>query len=369
MKLLTILGARPQFIKAAAISRAIVDKNISNNLSIKEIIVHTGQHYDPKMSEIFFQQLGIPSPDYNLKISNLSHGSMTGRMIEGVEELLAKHLPDCVLLYGDTNSTLAGAIAASKMHIPIAHIEAGLRSNNLAMPEEVNRILTDRVSNLLYCPTASAIKNLVDEGYPFKLANSRQQIIENTGDVMLDVIRHFSPEFKKNKILESLDLKNEDYALCTIHRAENVDTIENLNNILKALKYISSSCQVVLPIHPRTKNKLATSIDSSLFESLLIIDPLSYFEMQALSMNAKVILTDSGGLQKEAYFHQVPCITLREETEWVETVQSGWNILAGSSKDNILNTFAAITKPDQSESLYGTGYASNQIIDSLLKNL
>ena len=257
MKLLTVLGARPQFIKAAALSRAISEKNSSSNLFIEEIIVHTGQHYDPKMSEIFFQELDIPFPDHNLEISNLSHGAMTGRMIEGIEKLIIKHNPDYVVLYGDTNSTLAGPIAASKLHTPIAHIEAGLRSNNLAMPEEVNRILTDRVSNLLFCPTTLAIKNLQDEGYPFQLANSRNQIIENVGDVMLDVVRHFDKEFKKNKILENLGLKEKEYILCTIHRAENVDDYKNLDNILEALIHISADIRVVLPIHPRTKNKLS----------------------------------------------------------------------------------------------------------------
>ena len=369
MKLLTVLGARPQFIKAAALSRAISEKNSSSNLFIEEIIVHTGQHYDPKMSEIFFQELDIPFPDHNLEISNLSHGAMTGRMIEGIEKLIIKHNPDYVVLYGDTNSTLAGSIAASKLHTPIAHIEAGLRSNNLAMPEEVNRILTDRVSNLLFCPTTLAIKNLQDEGYPFQLANSRNQIIENVGDVMLDVVRHFDKEFKKNKILENLGLKEKEYILCTIHRAENVDDYKNLDNILEALIHISADIRVVLPIHPRTKNKLSKYIEKNLFDALLIIDPLPYFDMQALSMNSKLILTDSGGLQKEAFFHQVPCITLREETEWVETVTSGWNTLAGSDKEKIVSIFNNIKTPNKIENLYGTGHAANKIVDSLLKNL
>lgn len=369
MKLLTVLGARPQFIKAAALSRAISYKNSSSNKTIEEIIVHTGQHYDPKMSEIFFQELDIPFPAHNLNISNLSHGAMTGRMIEGIEKLIIKHSPDYVVLYGDTNSTLAGSIAASKLHIPIAHIEAGLRSNNLSMPEEVNRILTDRVSNLLFCPTSLAVKNLQDEGYPFQLANSRNQVIENVGDVMLDVVRHFNKKYNESNILENLCLNEKEYVLCTIHRAENVDDSENLGNIFEALIQISKNIKVVLPIHPRTKNKLSNYIEKSILDSLLIIDPLPYFDMQALSIKSKAIFTDSGGLQKEAFFHQVPCITLREETEWVETVTSGWNDLVGSNKEKIVSTFNNMKLPNKSENLYGDGHAANAIVNSMIKNL
>lgn len=370
MKLLTVLGARPQFIKAAALSRAISLKNANKKSNIiNEIIVHTGQHYDARMSDIFFEQLGIPFPNHNLEISNLSHGAMTGRMIEGIENLLNEHNPDCVVLYGDTNSTLAGSIAATKLHIPIAHIESGLRSNNLSMPEEVNRILTDRVSNFLYCPTDLALSNLEKEGYPFKLANSKNQLIKNVGDIMLDVMEHFKPNFLKNNILKKYDLKKEEYALCTIHRAENVDGTENLVNILEALTQINASCKVILPIHPRTKNKFKDILRKDLYESLLIIEPLSYFDMQTFSMNAKVILTDSGGLQKEAFFHEVPCITLRDETEWVETIQSGWNTLTGSNKDKILDGFFNCKKPTNSKNLYGDGDTSGKIIDSLLINL
>lgn len=369
MKLLTVLGARPQFIKAAALSRVISEKNRLNNFFIEEIIVHTGQHYDPKMSEIFFQDLNIPAPSYNLDISNLSHGSMTGRMIEGIEKLIIKHNPNYVVLYGDTNSTLAGSIAASKLHIPIAHIEAGLRSNNLAMPEEVNRILTDRVSNILFCPTNLALQNLKKEGYPFKLANSKNQVIENVGDIMLDVVRHFKKEFSKNQILEKLNLNKKNYVLCTIHRAENVDNHKNLDNILEALISINRDTEIVLPIHPRTKNKLSKYAKKNLLKSLTIIEPLPYFDMQALSMNARVILTDSGGLQKEAFFHQVPCITLREETEWVETSKSGWNSIVGADRDKIISTFKNIKIPKTTESLYGDGYAANKIVDSLLINI
>lgn len=369
MKLLTILGARPQFIKAAALSRIISENNNSKKTKINEIIVHTGQHYDPKMSKVFFEELEIPDPDHNLEISNLSHGSMTGRMIEGIEKLLEHHGPDCVVLYGDTNSTLAGSISASKLNIPIAHIESGLRSNNLAMPEEINRIITDRVSDFLYCPTNQATRNLEKEGYPFKLANSKNQLIENVGDIMLDVIRHFTPNFIDNDILDKYGLRKCEYALCTIHRAENVDCKENLEAILEALSHINKSCRVVLPVHPRTKNKLDNIIDSKLFNSLMTIDPLSYFDMQTLSMNAKVILTDSGGLQKEAFFHKVPCITLRDETEWIETVESGWNTLAGANRHKIIDNFFNLNMPSNSERFYGDGYASNKIIDSLLKNL
>ena len=367
MKILTILGARPQFIKAATISR-----QIKKNSEIEELIVHTGQHYDSKMSDIFFDELEIPRPDYNLGISGLIHGAMTGRMVEGIEEIICSVKPDWVLVYGDTNSTLAGAIAASKLHFPIAHIEAGLRSQNPLMPEEINRILTDRVSSLLLCPTSSAIKNLKNEGFPFKVAYSDERVesqkIVNVGDVMYDAVLHYTKGTLPKSTLNELNLSHGEYILCTIHRQENTDDLVRLKNIVDALWELNKDKPVVVPVHPRAKSRIRVLPNYKKFNELTVIDPLSYREMLSLQRSAKRIITDSGGLQKEAYFNRVPCITIRDQTEWCETVYSGWNKLVGANCDEIVETVLSEFHPNSnSGNLFGNGDAANLILSELSK--
>ncbi|WP_035588018.1 non-hydrolyzing UDP-N-acetylglucosamine 2-epimerase [Hippea jasoniae] len=337
MKILTILGARPQFIKAGAVSRAIKEYNeqLTNHKSlITEIIVHTGQHYDANMSDIFFEEMKIPKPDYYLGIGGKSHGAMTGQMIEKIEEVTLKEKPDWIMVYGDTNSTLAGAIVASKLHIKLAHVEAGLRSFNMKMPEEVNRILTDRVSDILFCPTDTAVENLKKEGFPFITASGNKQRIVNVGDVMLDVALYYKQFAKPPNHLPIHSLTHSSFILCTIHRAENTDNPERLKNIFEALEKIAKDTQIVLPLHPRTKQKLEKL--SLPLNSITIIDPIGYLEMIWLLDNCELVITDSGGLQKEAYFFKKPCITLRDETEWVELVEIGANVLVGADKDKIV---------------------------------
>jgi UDP-GlcNAc3NAcA epimerase len=368
LKIITILGARPQFIKAATVSRAIREYNAIRNDSIIEVIVHTGQHYDANMSDVFFLEMDIPKPQYSLNCGGLEHGAMTGRMLEKIEEILEKEKPDCVLVYGDTNSTLAGALAASKMHIRVAHVEAGLRSFNMAMPEEINRILTDRVSNYLFCPTDTAVKNLCKEGFPFNTSSQDEQKILNVGDVMYDATLFYQKKAKDTVNLEKWGLTEKDYALCTVHRAENTDDQNRLQSIFKALNVINKTLPVILPLHPRTKRMLSESSFSNLLSSLKVVDPVSYFETQRLEMSAKLILTDSGGMQKEAYFHGVPCITLRDETEWVETINSGWNSLTGVSESKILKCFENLTIPNEFIKLYGDGGSSKRIINNLYEN-
>ncbi len=353
MKILTILGARPQFIKAGSISR-----EISKYKEIKEIIVHTGQHYDANMSDIFFDEMKIPKPNYFLGIGGKSHGAMTGQMIEKIEEVVLKENPDWVLVYGDTNSTLAGAIVASKLHIKLAHIEAGLRSFNMKMPEEVNRILTDRVSNILFCPTITAINNLEKEGY-----SNLDCIIINSGDVMQDGAIFYKDLSKK----PSCDIKD-NYILVTIHRAENTDNKNRLISIFEALNEIAKEKQIILPLHPRTK-KIIKELDISTL-NLTIIDPIGYLEIVWLIDNCDLVMTDSGGLQKEAYFFKKQCITLRDETEWIELVKGHFNILVGASKEKIMNAFInrkTFSSNNIESNLYGGGNASSVIIKELLR--
>lgn len=367
-KIVTILGARPQFIKAATVSRAIVEHNQKkNDCPLQEIIVHTGQHFDANMSDVFFNQLDIPKPAYQLNISSLSHGAMTGRMLENIESLLIQEKPDWVMVYGDTNSTLAGALAAAKLHIPIAHVEAGLRSHNLAMPEEVNRILTDRVSDYLFCPTKTSVENLNKEGFPFSTSQRKKQIIKNVGDVMYDAVLYYQNRAKESIALSDWRVEDKSYALCTLHRQENTDNPVRLENILKALREISTSiCQVLLPLHPRTRKKIDVLGGAKWLNGVVVLDPIGYLEMQRLQMSAKMILTDSGGIQKEAFFHQVPCITLRDETEWVETVEEGWNVLTGSSYEKIIEAASSLTgEKKEYNSVYGVGNASNIIVDKV----
>lgn len=358
MKIVTIVGARPQFVKAGSVSREIALR-VKNGANIVEVIVHTGQHYDQNMSDIFFDEMKIPKPKYFLGVQSKTHGAMLGRMVEKIESVLLVEKPDWVMLYGDTNSTLAGALAASKMHIKIAHIEAGLRSFNIKMPEEINRILTDRVSSLLFCPTQLAIENLTNEGINNWKSNTTVVL---SGDVMQD-----SAMFYQNLDKEIPGLKvSNDFILCTIHRAENTDDNARLGNIISALNEIAKERQVILPLHPRTKNILSTSkFDIS---NLTIIDPVGYLNMVWLIKTCSLIMTDSGGLQKEAFFFAKPCITLRDDTEWGELVEGGFNVLTGAQKDLIMNAYLHNKfESDYSFPLYGGGKASQKIIESLLK--
>ncbi|WP_428623795.1 non-hydrolyzing UDP-N-acetylglucosamine 2-epimerase [Sedimenticola sp.] len=370
MKIATVLGARPQFIKAATVSRAIAHHNrLHPKRSIAEIIIHTGQHFDAAMSQVFFQELDIPQPKYNLGIASLGHGAMTGRMLEGLEALFRDENPDLVLVYGDTNSTLAGALAAVKMKLPIAHVEAGLRSHNPAMPEEINRVLTDRISQMLFCPTSLAVRNLESEGFPFPHTGANLQAILNVGDVMYDATLFYRQLARDSFSLSQWGVEEKQYVLCTIHRAENTDHSPRLESVLTALKEISRKIEVVLPLHPRTRKLVDQSGLQHGLSGIKILEPLSYLEMQRLEMGASAILTDSGGVQKEAYFHRVPCITLRDETEWLETVDMGWNQVAGAETENILSAFAGATLPDgPEESPYGLGDAAKKIVQFISEN-
>ncbi|HFU75803.1 MAG TPA: UDP-N-acetylglucosamine 2-epimerase (non-hydrolyzing), partial [Arcobacter sp.] len=339
MKIVTILGARPQFIKAGTVSREIAEHD-----DIQEVIVHTGQHYDANMSDVFFEEMHIPKPNYFLDINGLSHGAMTGQMMEKIEEVLLAESPDWVLVYGDTNSTLAGALAAAKLHIKVAHVEAGLRSFNMKMPEEINRILTDRISNLLFCPTDTAVQNLKNEG--FAAFDTR---IINSGDVMQD-----GALFYKNLTCKPAYEISENFVLCTIHRAENTDDENRLRGIFEALEEIAKLKQVILPLHPRTK-KIIADLGINV-EQLTIIDPVGYLEMVWLIGNCELIMTDSGGLQKEAFFFKKPCITLRDETEWVELVENGFNVLVGADKEKIVTAYTKQSfSTDFNMELYGNG--------------
>lgn len=359
MKILTVIGARPQFIKAGSVSREIIRQQQAG-ADIQEVIVHTGQHYDANMSDVFFDEMQIPKPGYFLGIGGKSHGAMTGQMIEKIEEVLLKEKPDWLMVYGDTNSTLAGAIAASKLHIKIAHVEAGLRSFNMAMPEEVNRILTDRMSTLLFCPTQAAMDNLKTEAIDAWNTSAKAIL---AGDVMQDGALFYKDLAQKPN---SIDIGSE-FVLCTIHRAENTDDPQRLASIIDALNEIALHKKVVLPLHPRTRHILEKSdFDIS---NLTIIDPVGYLNMVWLISNCSLVMTDSGGLQKEAYFFKKHCITLRDETEWVELVDAGVNRLVGANKKAIWETFNNCRDYDGSlfsADLYGAGMASNKIIDILL---
>lgn len=358
MKVLTVVGARPQFVKAAAVSRAFLANN-----TIQEIIVHTGQHYDPNMSDIFFTEMEIPQPHYNLNISGSSHGAMTGRMIEGLEEIMLKEKPDLILVYGDTNSTLAGSIAASKIHIPVAHVESGLRSYNMRMPEEVNRIVTDRLSSFLFCPTRQSITNLQQEA--FDQFNTK---IIFSGDVMFDAALYYEAKSDEHTaILDSLQLTSGSFVLATIHRAENTDVPGRLQEIFAAFQELATGIDVVLPLHPRTRKLL--EVHQIQISGVKIIDPVGYMDMLQLVKNCKIVVTDSGGLQKEAYFFKKGCITTRDETEWVELVENGYNILTGADKKRILDAYAVMQSRSISHehNLYGQGDASGVIRDELLK--
>jgi len=358
MKIITIVGARPQFVKAAVVSRAIEAFNAKNSKqTIQELIVHTGQHFDENMSDVFFEQMNIPKPHYHLEINSLTHGAMTGRMIEKIEEVLIKEKPNWVLVYGDTNSTIAGALAAKKLHIKIAHVEAGLRSFNMRMPEEVNRILTDRISDILFCPTETAMINLKNEGYD---AIDIKQV--QCGDVMYDAALFYEDRRICPKNVEE-DIP---FVLSTIHRQENTDDKEKLTSIFEALKEISQGTKVILPLHPRTIKKLET-YDIKPASNIQVLKPVGYFEMIWLLSNCSCVVTDSGGLQKEAFFFKKPCITVREETEWVELIHNKVNFLAGSDKERIIEIYNKIntTTIDFSMNLYGEGNTGHLIVKTL----
>lgn len=366
MKIASIVGARPQFIKAATISRAIARAagDRRSHQPVTETFIHTGQHYDANMSDVFFQELDIPEPDYNLGIGGGSHGRNTGQMIEAIEEVLIHEKPDWALVYGDTDSTLAGALAAAKLHIPVAHVEAGLRSYNRIMPEEINRIVADQLSTLLFCPTRTAVENLKKEGFPHRLTAHTIQVVLNVGDVMYDAALYYGDRAEeKSRVMHTLALKPKNFVLATIHRAENTDDPVRLQNIMAALNRIADEMPVILPLHPRTKRELVLTD----FPAMTFIDPLGYLDMVMLEKNARVIITDSGGVQKEAYFHGTPCVTVRDETEWVELVEAGANLLAGSGSEGIIRAFQTMKdKAVVAERLYGNGDSADKIVSALI---
>lgn len=352
MRILTVVGARPQFVKAAVLSR-----EIKNHPDVEEILLHTGQHYDSSMSEVFFEQMDIPKPQYNLNINSVSHGAMTGRMLEGIEKVLQHEKPDLTLVYGDTNSTLAGALASKKLHIPVGHVEAGLRSFNMMMPEEVNRILTDRISNFLFCPTDTAIKNLKKEGF-----DHLDSKVIRTGDIMYDAAMYYSSKLKTFP-LKLPETPNEPFILSTLHRAENTGSEKKLKGYISALNEIHHKVSpVVMPLHPATKNKLDHYNISPKFH---IIDPVGYFEMIALLKKTKLVITDSGGLQKEAFFFKKPCITMREQTEWIELIEKKFNTLATPRELKTKAQEALDNKINFDIDLYGDGKAARLILQSI----
>jgi UDP-N-acetylglucosamine 2-epimerase len=352
MKIISIIGARPQFIKASVVSEEL-RKNFT------ELIIHTGQHYDYEMSKLFFEQLDIPEPDYHLDVGSGTHGYQTGEMLKRIEEIFIAEKPDLVLTYGDTNSTLAGALAASKMHVKTGHIEAGLRSFDKSMPEEINRIITDHCSDLLFCPTKTAVNNLKREGITSG--------VYLTGDVMVDCLFKYSEVAEeKTTILEDLGIDRKKFLVVTVHRASNTDNRANLEQIVDALSEISEP--IIFPIHPRTRKSLRVF---GLYDKLInhrnikVIQPVGYLEFLRLMKNARKIITDSGGIQKEAYILKVPCITLRENTEWVETVQDGWNVLVGADKERIVNVCSVEESNKSNNNHFGRGNASGKIVQYL----
>ncbi|HJH26371.1 MAG TPA: UDP-N-acetylglucosamine 2-epimerase (non-hydrolyzing) [Methanophagales archaeon] len=352
MKIASIVGARPNFIKCAPLSREL-------RKEFDEVLIHTGQHYDYDMNKIFFDELGIPEPDYHLEVGSGTHGEQTGEMLKRTEEVLIKETPDLVLVFGDTNSTLAGALAASKLHIRVGHVEAGLRSYDKSMPEEINRVLTDYCSDILFCPTETAVENLKKEG----IKNG----VYLTGDVMVDALKeNIEIAEKKSKILHELGLRPKEYYLATLHRAENTDDFERLSNIVDAFCELEN---LVFPCHPRTEKFLKQfDLWDKITKEIKVIKPVGYLDMLMLEKNARKILTDSGGVQKEAYILKVPCITLRENTEWVETVEDGWNVLTGAEKEKIVNKANDFEPKGEQRDVFGNGDASERIT-KLLRGL
>ena len=350
MKIATIVGARPQFIKCAPLSRQIRRRH-------EEFLIHTGQHYDPELSRIFFDQLDIPRPDIDLGVGSGPHGDQTARMLSGLEEVLLKEKPDAAVVFGDTNSTLAGSLAAAKLHIPVVHVEAGLRSFNRRMPEEINRVLTDRLSALLFCPTETAVKNLAAEGII--------EGVHDTGDVMVDaLLQHAGRAEKSSRILRELELDPGSYYLATVHRADNTDRRDHLKNLIDALGRLDHP--VILPLHPRTARALQDhGLHPGERSSLRLVEPVGYPDMLMLEKNARKILTDSGGMQKEAFLFKVPCITLRRETEWPETLQGGWNTLTGDDPRAIAGAVQAPLPGEPPGRPFGDGQAAERMADLL----
>lgn len=352
LKIVSVVGARPNFIKALPVSKAI-------RKNFKEVLVHTGQHYDYLMNKVFFDQLGLPEVDYHLNVGSGSHGFQTGEMLKRIEEVLIKEAPDLVLVFGDTNTTIAGALAAAKLHIKVGHIEAGLRSFDKNMPEEINRILTDHCSDFLFCPTETAVKNLQKEAI--------YEGVYLTGDVMVDSLNHCIKIAQTHNILDKLGLQPGSYYLATIHRAENTDEPARLKKIVEAFKQIPG---IVFPCHPRTKKALERyGLLEDLKNFVKLIDPIGYIEMLALEKNAKKIITDSGGVQKEAYILGIPCITIRNSTEWVETIQDGWNILVDVDTDRIVNSVENFEPVSKRKNLFGDGNAGEKIAEILRRKL
>ena len=373
LKILTVIGARPQFIKAATISRYIKnhnkDLNSENDNYISEKILHTGQHYDENMSKTFFKELDIPQPDIQLSISNLQHSLMTSRMLESIYKVLDSEHPDLVLLYGDTNSTLAGALASVQNKIPTAHVESGLRSKNHLMPEEINRVLTDRFASLLFCPTDTALNNLSEEGFPFSSIDKDKQVIKFSGDVMFDALMHYKEIARKSKILSELSIDNKKLITCTLHRESNTGDDNYLNALFTSLNDMPEEYTIVFPVHPRLNEWISANKKLHSGSRIVFPKPLKYLEMQKLLLSSDFVFTDSGGLQKEAYLHKVPCITLRSETEWKETVSSGWNILANP----LVNNLSEYTNPanwrfKSHDNFYGDGNAAKVIVDTIIEN-
>ncbi len=398
MKIVTVVGARPQFIKAAAVNRATQELN-KRKKQIREVLVHTGQHYDYLMDEVFFEELELPRPDYYLGVGSGSHARQTGMILERVESVLQKEKPEIVVVYGDTNSTLAGALAAAKLNIPVAHVEAGLRSYNRNMPEEMNRLLTDHLSTFLFCPTSQAVRNLSKEG----IKDGGKRIVKNVGDVMYDSVLYYSKiAEKKSTILKRLDLltpksvraihesplpptpnscterfQTVPYYLVTLHRAENTDNPKRLRSIFTALNELGKNVPIVLPLHPRTKKMMSVYHLFPRSLRIRLVEPVSYLAMLNLERNAAAILTDSGGVQKEAYWFRVPCFTLREETEWVETVRGGWNVLVGIEPKKIVREIIRLEKRRLSKKgtrnesiptgIFGDGKASEKIVQILMR--
>lgn len=379
-KILTIIGARPQIIKASALSRAIESKYSDQ---LVQLIVHTGQHYDENMSNVFFEELGIPVPNYNLAVGSSSHATQTAKIMEGIESLIEKEKPDAVLVYGDTNSTIAASLAASKIGTPVIHVEAGLRSYNKSMPEEINRILCDHTSTLLFCPTKAGIKNLAKEGFDLsdrEKADIDHPIVYECGDIMFDNSMHFSQlSDEKSNVLEENDLKSEGYILVTIHRNTNTDDAENLNGIFSALIQIqeTTNLDLVLPLHPRTRKMMDSLLKSEITQKLKdnkafkIIDPAGFLDIIALEKNSRMIITDSGGLQKEAFFFQKPCVILRPQTEWIEIVENGNAILTAADESKIIAaTKELLSKKDFSyPNLFGDGKSAEFIAQKIIDKI
>jgi len=374
LKLLNIVGARPQIIKAAALSRAIKNRFADR---VEEKILHTGQHYDNNMSQVFFDELGIPKPEYNLHVGSGSHGEQTAKMISGIEQVLQNEPFDAIVVYGDTNSTLAGAVAAAKLHVPVVHIEAGLRSFNMAMPEEQNRIVCDQLSSLLFAPTETGIENLRNEGFFASKAmfpNGKKREVYNSGDIMYDNSLFFARlAQEKTSVLEKYGLEKDAYALVTIHRDNNTDNPERLTSIFKAILQIAEANDVIIPLHPRTSKLLESNLEPSVYKRLKeskvkIVPPASFLEMTALEQNSRIVLTDSGGVQKEAYYFQKPCVIMRPETEWVEIVEHGAGMVADASADAIIEAYNVLTnRRIEFPQIFGDGKAAEFILEKMVE--